>query len=272
MKRKKKSVRKKSNTWALVAAVLVATFSLLFNHLFRITPDKIEGMLDSVETFKTVSEDLVTSLTTTAPEATGVNRSPRQVMDDLDQLKPILDAYFRAYVGNQTEFDDKIEQAGLIVRAADAAIEAKSNELPAEDLFLARMAIFQSLFLVAGMQPDEYSRDLHESAERLLVDPELRQADPLRLFLAYHDLRLHSDSNEVVLQKLEDYSAEQPNDTIAIQLYGLAAEVMKKYGRRSLSELILRQGMQIYQGHEDRSRLVQDLIDFKIEKLADPTL
>lgn len=267
VRRKRKSAaaaKKKSNTWALVAAVLVATFSLLFNHLFRITPDKVDVMLTSLDSLQEASQNLVEQIT--ASEDPGL-RGPKKIVKDLTQLEPILDAYFTAHCQGKIGFDEKIEQAGAVLRSASRDLEQQAATIPAEALREVRIQIFEGLFLLAGMRPDLYSEDLTMAADRILADPELPTAEPFELLLKYHDLRLHADSNSEVLKKLRDYSAQQSDDAFAIKLYAVVASGLKKFDRRHLSSLVLRQGMALYEGHPDRSRLVNVLIDLKIEDL-----
>lgn len=271
--RKVRVVRKrtKTNTAALVAAVLVATLSLCINQIFRITPKQVDAMMGSFQSLKSVSRDFMSGVAADNASQTSKDvapRKPSQIIADLEQLKKMLDVFLAAFVQTRTRQDEKLKPIGTVVRKASAALESQSDGIPSDQLIHGRMLIFENLFLVAGMNPEEYSADFEAAGDLLLSDPNFTQREAIELFRAFHSLQLHTDPNGVVLQKLRDYSVKQPDHSFAIQLYPLVADMMKRNGRPQLSCLVLRQGMDIYRNHKDRPRLVNQLIDLKIRELG----
>ena len=248
---------KRSNLGALLAAVLVGLLSLCINHVFRATPEDIDRLL---RRFKEVTSRVSEDATPTP------GRPPAQLLDDLTQVKAAMDQEFKTRAHLKSFDPSPIKQLGDILATALKSLEHHS-ETTSTQLHQGRMLAFKALFLAAEMLPLEYSELFQQVGDRILQDDsELAEKRQVQLLLGFHECKIfQDDKDDAVLERLKSFARRQTDASLAIDFFVTVAQEMQKKGRLRAARAILRHGIEIYQDHPEKRKLVNQLIDIQIE-------
>jgi hypothetical protein len=194
-----------------------------------------------------------------------VRRTPAQLLWAIEHSDQGLAAQYHDWKSTRSAAAaSRIQQLAGAVQA-DLAEVLERGDISEDELRRARMLALGAFFVSAEMLRDKFSPAFLDHCQRLLEDDlNAGQSKKVTLLRFYHQMQVDQSEKDQLLARLREFSREHHTADVGVPLYLVVAQDLATQGRRDSAKAVLKQGMSVYHGQPEASRLVNELINLNL--------